>query len=80
MSYVNVDQIKKNSRRSHDEALSIALQIFKRKVKESGVMNELRNRKFHRTPSQKRRFKENEAIKRRKREERKQQWYDKKHK
>ena len=37
-------------------------------------MNELRTREAYMSPSKKRRFRKNEAIKRRKRDERKQEW------
>lgn len=51
-----------------------ALRDFKKKLKKSEIMNELRTREAYMSPSKKRRFRKNEAIKRRKRDERKQEW------
>lgn len=51
-----------------------ALRDFKKKLKKSELMNELRNREAYMPPSKKKRFRQNEAIKRRKRDERKQEW------
>jgi len=54
--------------------LDYALRDFKKKLKKSELMTELRNREAYMSPSKKRRFRKNEAIKRRKRDERKQEW------
>lgn len=54
--------------------LEYALRDFKKKLKKSELMDELRNRESYMSPSKKRRFRQNEAIKRRKRDERKQEW------
>lgn len=55
-------------------ALENALRDFKKKIKKSGIMNELRRREAYMPPSKKKKFRKNEAIKRRKRDERKQEW------
>ena len=49
--------VKVGKRQSIDKALS----IFKRKVKESGMMLELRERSFYKKPSADRREKKNKA-------------------
>ena len=49
--------VKVGKRQSIDKALS----IFKRKVKESGMMLELRERAFYKKPSADRREKKNKA-------------------
>lgn len=55
-------------------ALDAALRDFKKKIKKSEIMDELRERESYMNPSLKRRYRKNEAIKRRKRDERKLQW------
>lgn len=53
-----------------------ALRDFKKKIKKSGIMNELRQREAYMSPSTYKRYRKNEAIKRRKRDEKKQEWSD----
>lgn len=55
-------------------AVDVALREFKKRVKKSEIMNELREREAYMTPSKYKRYRKNEAIKRRKRENRKTQW------
>ena len=50
---------------------------FKKQVKKSELMNELRRREAYMPPSKYRRWRKNEALKRRKRENRKQEWNNK---
>lgn len=45
-----------------------ALEIFNKKVKKSGILEEVRRREAYMKPSVKRKFKTNEAIKQRKRD------------
>jgi ribosomal protein S21 len=59
----------------HIDAVNMALLNLKRKIKKSGLMQELKNREYYMSPSKQRRFKRNEAIKRRKREENKTEWH-----
>lgn len=54
--------------------VDLALRDFKKKVKKSGIMNELRQREAYMSPSAYKRYRKNEAIKRRKRDEKKQEW------
>ena len=54
--------------------VDFALRDFKKKIKKSGIMNELRQREAYMSPSAYKRYRKNEAIKRRKREEKKQEW------
>ena len=58
--------------------LADALKEFKKQLKKSGLLQELRIRESYMSPSKKKRFKHNEAIKQRKRDERKAQWQSKK--
>lgn len=60
--YVKVDD--------SSEGLEKAIRIFNRKVKQAELMQELRNRRFYLKPSEQKVFKRKEAIRRRKREER----------
>ena len=81
MSYVNVDNFRgKKGDKSNKDSLESALREFRKQVKGSGVMNELKKKEWYMSPATKRRFKKNEAIKRRRREDRKQEWYNKNNK
>jgi len=51
-----------------------ALRDFKKKIKKSGLMNDLRNREAYMSPSAYKRWRKNEAVKRKKRDEKKQDW------
>jgi ribosomal protein S21 len=55
-------------------AVDVALREFKKRIKKSEIMNELREREAYMTPSKYKRYRKNEAIKRRKRDSRKSQW------
>lgn len=57
--------------RKHKDEVEIALREFKRLVKKSGVLQELRKREHYVAPSEKRRIKRKESHKQRKRDERK---------
>lgn len=58
--------------RKDQEAVDIALRELKKKIKKSGLMQELRERESYMSPSKYKKYRRNEAIKRRKREESKQ--------
>jgi ribosomal protein S21 len=60
-------------------AVTAALQELKRKMKKHQIMSELRRREFYMSPSEYKRYRKNEAEKRRKREQRKQKWFDETH-
>ena len=60
--YVKVDNEK--------EGLTKALKTFSRMVKQSELMQEIRNRRYYLKPSEKKAFKKKESFRRRKREER----------
>ena len=51
----------------YDDNFEKAFKIFKRKVKKSGIIQELRNRRYYMTRNQKRRLAKAKAIKRYKR-------------
>lgn len=50
-------------------AFESAMKEFKKLMKRSGIMDELRERESYMSPSKYKRYRKNEAIKRRKREE-----------
>ena len=52
-------------------SLEAALREFKKRVKKSGIMNELRVREAYMKPSMYRKYRRNESIKQKKRDERK---------
>lgn len=62
----------------HIEEVEFALKEFRKLIKKSDLMQELRRREHYLSPSKAKRFKKNESIKRRKREERKQEWQSRK--
>jgi small subunit ribosomal protein S21 len=70
---VKVNNLTGDVRKDKD-AVEVALNEFRKKIKKSGIMNELRRREFYMSPSKKKRFRKNEALKRRKRDERKAEW------
>ena len=76
--YVEVKTKKIIDGRGNVEAVADALKEFKKQLKKSGLLQELRIRESYMSPSKKKRFKHNEAIKQRKRDERKAQWQSKK--
>ena len=55
-------------------AFENGLREFRKQVKKSDIMNELRRRESYMSPSKTKRFRRNEALKRRKRDERKNEW------
>lgn len=55
-------------------ALDSAIREFKKQVKKSGILNEIRRREEYMSPSKYKKYRRNEAIKRRKREEKKEEW------
>lgn len=79
MSYVSLENNNKKSSKYHNE-LPNALREFRKKVKTAGILQDLQKHESYMSPSEKRKFKEKEAIRRKKREERKQEWYVNKNK
>jgi ribosomal protein S21 len=57
--------------RKDKEAVEFALRDFKKKIKKSGLMQELKMREAYMTPSKYKKFKSNESIKQRMRDQRK---------
>lgn len=74
MSYVEVRVISGDK---HLASLDAAIKEFKKRVKKDEILQDLKKHEFYMSPSNKKRWKKNEAFKRKKREERKQQWNDK---
>lgn len=72
----SMDEIKVNCRdpKKHTREVADALQEFKKQIKKSGLMQELRRREHYVPPSKARRLKRSESLKQRKRDERKQEW------
>lgn len=68
-SYIEIKQSSSDPKK--DKSLDIGLREFKKQIKKIGLMQELRRREAYMSPSQYRKFRKNEAIKRRKREEKK---------
>ena len=78
MCYVEVRQSSDDSPKKHKENVENALKEFKRRIKKDGILYELKLRESYMSPSKKKRFRHAEAMKRRRRDERKQQWVSKK--
>lgn len=77
MSYVEVRQSSGDSPKTHRDNVESAIKELKRRMKKEGILYDLKLREFYMSPSKKKRYRKNEAMKRRKREERKQMWYKK---
>lgn len=73
MSYV---EVRNNNDKKHADMVDIAIKELKRRVKKENIFQDLKRKEFYMSPSKKKRFRKNEAFKRRKREERKQIWYE----
>lgn len=69
--YVTVRSNPTDSKRDHENAVARALNELKKEIKKDGLMNDIRKHEFYMTPSLARKHKRNEAIKQRKRDERK---------
>ena len=67
--HVNISGDAKKDKSS----LEIAIREFKKRVKKSGIMNELRVREAYMKPSTYKKYRRNESIKQKKRDERKAQ-------
>ena len=72
MCYVDVRQ--SDDKRSNADHVDLALKELKRKMKKENVLQELKKKEFYRSPSEKKKFRKQEAIKRRKREDNKTEW------
>lgn len=68
---VNVKVSHGDSKSDHQMAVSRALNELKKEIKKDGLMDDIKRREFYRTPSAAKKHKTNEAIKQRKRDERK---------
>jgi ribosomal protein S21 len=75
MHYVEVRD--ERDHKASKNSLDIAIKKLKKILKNDGMFQELKKREHYMSPSEKLKFKKNEAFKRRKREERKQEWHDK---
>lgn len=64
-------QVSCKDSRKHRIEVDDALREFKKQIKKSGLMQELRRREYYLSPSKARRFKRNESLKQRKRDEKK---------
>jgi ribosomal protein S21 len=78
MCYVEVRPVNENSTKKHKDYVDDALKELKRRMKKEGILQDLKRHESYMSPSQKKRFRRNEAMKRRKRDNRKQQWFKKK--
>ena len=54
-----------------NESFEGLMRRFQKAAEQSGIMRELRNRRYYMSPSEKRKFKQKQAAKRRKKEARK---------
>ena len=72
MCYVEVRPT--DDKRSNFDYLEMALRELKRKMKKENVFQDLKQKEFYRSPSEKKKFRRQEALKRRKREDNKTEW------
>jgi len=77
MSFVEVRSSESNSKK-HADFINDALKELKRQMKKEGILQDLKRHEAYMSPSKRKKFRKNEAFKRRKREERKEAWFKKK--
>ena len=77
MNYVEIDGNKHGKK--HSEQVDYALSELRKQLKKDNFQYELQRREFYMSPSARKRFRKNESLKRRKRENRKQEWFEKNH-
>ena len=77
MSYVEV-RSSEHSSKKHTDFVNDALKELKRQMKKEGILQDLKRHEAYMSPSKRKKFRKNEAFKRRKREERKEAWFEKK--
>jgi ribosomal protein S21 len=75
MCYVEVRP--SDDRRSNQDYLDIALKELKHKMKKEDILQELKRREYYMAPSEKRRYRKQESIRRNKRDEKKLEWVNK---
>lgn len=64
--------------RRHLEEVNVAIRDFKKKVKNAGILQDLRKHEYYVAPAKKRRLKAAESLKQKKRDERKAEWQNRK--
>ena len=74
----HVDVRPSDERRDSQVCLDIAIKELKRKMKKEDIFQDMKRKEFYLSPSATRRFRKKEAIKRKKREERKHLWFENK--
>ena len=72
-------QVRCVNDRKHREEVADALVEFKKRVKKSGLLQDLRKHDFYQSPSRARQLKREESQRQRRRDERKQEWYSRTH-
>ncbi len=65
------------NQKGHIDEVENALKELKKQMKKSGILQELRRREHYLSPSKAKRRKRNESIKQRKRDQRKNEWFEK---
>lgn len=63
--------------KQHQDEVEFALKELKKQMKKNGILNDLRRREHYLSPSKAKRRKRNESIKQRKRDQRKNEWFEK---
>ena len=80
MNYVKLhDDNNSKHARKHMDQVDWAIRELKKQLKKDNFQYELKRREFYMSPSKKKRWRKNEALKRKKRDDRKQEWYEKNH-
>lgn len=73
MAYIEI--IPDANQTRHIAQVDYALKEMRKQLKRDGIFEELKLKSEYMSPSKARRFKRNEAFKRKKRDERKQNWF-----
>lgn len=75
MSYVDVKQSDNTSDFRFN--VEMALKELKRKMRKENIFQDLKRKEYYMTPSQRKKFRKQESLKRQRRDEKKKEWFDK---
>jgi ribosomal protein S21 len=75
--HVDIPVRTSEDKKKHINDVTFALLELKKLVKKEDLISEFRSREAYMSPSKARRYKTNESIKQRKRDQKKQEWYEK---
>lgn len=72
--------VNMDPKKDHLIEINAALEHLKKRLKKNNFHKDIKKKEYYMSPSQKRKYRHNEALKRLKRDEKKHEWYMKTHK